>query len=147
MCQVTSALSNSIAHQTPLSKGFSRQEYWSGLPCPPPGDLPDPGIETASPASPALQADSLPRVTWEPVPEIVNTELNSILVNELKSITDFRVKGSGLNPNLSIISHVTLTSLFNLSCRRRLISLSALQGHYNKRRQERKMVSILSSTV
>ena len=37
--------------------GFSRQEYWSGLPCPPPGDLPNPGIE---PKSPALQADSLP---------------------------------------------------------------------------------------
>ena len=40
--------------------GFSRQEYWSGLPFPPPGDLPDPGIETASSVSPALQADSLP---------------------------------------------------------------------------------------
>ena len=39
---------------------FSRQEYWSGLPFPPPGDLPDPGIETASSVSPALQADSLP---------------------------------------------------------------------------------------
>ena len=37
--------------------GFSRQEYWSGLPCPPPGDLPNPGIE---PRSPTLQADSLP---------------------------------------------------------------------------------------
>ena len=37
--------------------GFSWQEYWSGLPCPPPGDLPDPGIE---PVSPALQAVSLP---------------------------------------------------------------------------------------
>ena len=46
-----------VACQTPLSTGFSRQEYWSGLPCPPPGDLPDPGIE---PLSPALQADSLP---------------------------------------------------------------------------------------
>ena len=43
--------------QTPLSMGFSRQEYWSGLSFPPPGDLPDPGIE---PWSPALQADSLP---------------------------------------------------------------------------------------
>ena len=40
-----------------LSMGFSRQEYWSGLPCPPPGDLPNPGIQ---PTSPALQADSLP---------------------------------------------------------------------------------------
>ena len=37
-----------IAHQVPLSMGFSRQEYWSGLPCPPPGDLPQPGIESAS---------------------------------------------------------------------------------------------------
>ena len=41
------------------SMGFSRQEYWSGLPCPPPGDLPKPEIESMSPASPALQADSL----------------------------------------------------------------------------------------
>ena len=37
-------------NQAPLSMGFPRQEYWSGLPCPPPGDLPDPGIEPASPA-------------------------------------------------------------------------------------------------
>ena len=45
-----------VAHQAPLSMGSSRQEYWSGLPCPPPGDLPDPGIR---PGSPALQVDSL----------------------------------------------------------------------------------------
>ena len=45
------------ALQAPLSMGFSRQEYWSGLPCPPPGDRPDPGIE---PGSAASQADSLP---------------------------------------------------------------------------------------
>ena len=45
-----------IAHQAPLSMGFSGQEYWSGLPFPSPGDLPDPGIE---PGSPALQADAL----------------------------------------------------------------------------------------
>ena len=43
-----------VALQAPLSVGFSRQEYWSGLPCPPPGDLPDPGIEPESLASPAL---------------------------------------------------------------------------------------------
>ena len=43
-----------VAHQAPLSMGFSRQEYWSGLPFPPPGDLPDPGIELASLLSPAL---------------------------------------------------------------------------------------------
>ena len=43
-----------VAHQAPLSMGFSRQEYWSGLSCSPPGALPDPGIEPASPKSPAL---------------------------------------------------------------------------------------------
>ena len=45
-----------VAHQAPLSMGFSRQEYWNGLPFPSPGDLPDPGIELRSPA---LQADAL----------------------------------------------------------------------------------------
>ena len=53
-----------IAHQAPLSMRLSQQKYWSGLPCPPPGDLPDPGIEPMSPASPALQADSLPLSHW-----------------------------------------------------------------------------------
>ena len=49
-----------IAHQAPLSMGFFRQEYWSGLPFTPLGDLPDPGIEPVSPLSSALQADYLP---------------------------------------------------------------------------------------
>ena len=46
-----------VAHQASPSMEFSRQEYWSGLPFPSPGDLPDPGVE---PGSPALQADALP---------------------------------------------------------------------------------------
>ena len=46
-----------VAHQAPLSMKFPRQEYWSGLPSPSPGDHPNPGIE---PGSHALQADSLP---------------------------------------------------------------------------------------
>ena len=52
-----------VAHQAPLSMGFSRQEYWSRFPGPPPGDIPDPGIEPLSP-SPALYADSLPLSHW-----------------------------------------------------------------------------------
>ena len=48
-----------VARQAPLSMGFSRQEYWSGLPFLPPGDFPDPGIEPMSPVSPALQVNSL----------------------------------------------------------------------------------------
>ena len=49
-----------VAHQAPQSMGFSRQGYWSGLPRPPPGDLPNPGIK---PRSPTLQAGSLPSET------------------------------------------------------------------------------------
>ena len=58
-----SVLSNSSAAlQAPLSMGFSRQEYWSGLPFPTPGDLPDSGTEPESFVLPALQADSFPLV-------------------------------------------------------------------------------------
>ena len=52
--------------------GFSRQEYWSGLPCPSPGDLPNPGIESRSPA---LQVDYLPS---EPPGKPMNTEVGSL---------------------------------------------------------------------
>ena len=53
-----------VAHQASLSVGFSRQEYWSGLPCPPPGDLPNPGIK---PRSPVLEVGSLASepILWE----------------------------------------------------------------------------------
>ena len=64
-----------IAYQASQSMGFSRQEYWSGLPFPSPGDLPNPGIE---PGSPALQADALPteppgKPLWWSVPATRNT--------------------------------------------------------------------------
>ena len=55
-----------VAHQAPPSIGFSRQEYWSGLPFPSPGNFPNPGIE---PGSPALQANAL---TSEPPGKLVN---------------------------------------------------------------------------
>ena len=53
----TLGIPGTVACQAPLFKGFPRQEYWSGLPFPSPGDLADPGIE---PRSPTLQADDLP---------------------------------------------------------------------------------------
>ena len=54
-----------VAHQDPLSRGFLRQEYWSGLPFPIPGGLPDPGIEPASLASPLLAGGFLSHcTTW-----------------------------------------------------------------------------------
>ena len=67
-----------IAHQAPLAIGFSRQEYWSGLPCPPLGDLPDPGIELKSPA---LQADSLSRSHWgSPVPNTTFIDFQKLFI-------------------------------------------------------------------
>ena len=60
------------ACKAPLSVEFSRQEEWSGLPCPPPGDLPNPGIE---PRFPTMQADSLPS---EPLGKSKNTGVGSL---------------------------------------------------------------------
>ena len=70
-CVCRSFVSNSLrppglySLQAPLSMGFSRQEYQSGQPCPPPGDLPDPGIKLASLPSPALAGRFFPNsTTW-----------------------------------------------------------------------------------
>ena len=63
-----------------MSMGFSRQEYWSGLPFPSPGDLPDPGIK---PRSPALQTDALPS---EPPGKPVTAGLGAILKHRKSSI-------------------------------------------------------------
>ena len=67
-----------VARQTPLSTGFSKQESWSGLPCIPPGDLSNPGIE---PESPALQEDSLPLSHPEstPCPQSQGTQHKGII--------------------------------------------------------------------
>ena len=75
-----------VAHQAPPSMGFSRQEYWSGLPFPSPGELPYPGIE---PGSPALRADALlfepeimvsgPITSWQIDGETVETMSDFIL--------------------------------------------------------------------
>ena len=55
-----------VAYQAPLSMRFSRKEYWSGLPCPPPGDLPDPGVELMSLTSPELAGKFFVTITtWE----------------------------------------------------------------------------------
>ena len=63
-----------VAYQAPPSMGFSRQEYWSGLPFPSPGDLPDLGIK---PGSPALEADAL---TSEPPGYVTITQYHCIMI-------------------------------------------------------------------
>ena len=66
-----------VACLAPLSKGFFRQEYWSGLLCPPPGDLPDPGIEPASLMSPTLAGRFFTTsAAWEALDGKVREESN-----------------------------------------------------------------------
>ena len=57
-----------VACQAPLSMRFPRQEYWNGLPFPPPGDLQDPGVEPKSPGSPVLAGRFFTTEPWEPHP-------------------------------------------------------------------------------
>ena len=65
------AIPRTVAHQASLSLGFFKQEYWSGLPFPSPGELPHPGIQ---PGSPALQADSLLTEKCQNIEYNLNTE-------------------------------------------------------------------------
>ena len=69
-----------VAHQAPLSMGFSRQEYWSGLPFPSPGDLPDPGFESRSPP---LRADAL---TSEPAGQITKESPTFNFLNNFDTV-------------------------------------------------------------
>ena len=78
-----------VAHQAPLSMGFSRQEYWSGLPFPSLGDLPDLGIE---PRSPSLQADALTSELPGKTPTIVWPQINSRKVTQLHPSTGNWIK-------------------------------------------------------
>ena len=75
-----------VAHQAPPSMVFSRQEYWSGLPFPSPGDLPNPGIE---PRSPALQADALTSAQDPPNEERGNQWMNWESVEPLGVVVTF----------------------------------------------------------
>ena len=76
--------------------GFSRQEYWSGLPCPPPGDLPNSGIE---PRSPTLQAGSLPA---EPRGKPKNTGVGSLFLLQLD------LPDPGIKPGSPVLQVVSL---------------------------------------
>ena len=92
-----------IDSQTPLSTGFPRQEYWSGLPFPPPGDLPDPGIV---PASPAFQEDALWLSHWGR-PQILKTEH----LEENDCMSKLLAKASGFTNKWDISWAASLQSL------------------------------------
>ena len=93
-----------VAHQAPRSMGFSRNEYWSGLPFPPSGDLPNPGIESSSPT---LQVDSL---SSEPSGKLFymgtgHFGLRSIIMNPVE------LESSSINPIFVCMYHISGLSL------------------------------------
>ena len=106
-----------VAHQAPLSMGFSRQQYWSGLPFHPPGDLPDPGFK---PESPALQAASLPATpSGKPQKKMVWTKLGKNFKNIFKYFKkkELHLMNNKYMPSsLPGIWHVLLQLLFSQLC-------------------------------
>ena len=122
-----------VAHQAPLSVGFSKQEYWSGLPCPLPGDFPDTGIK---PRSPTLQANSLPS---EPPgkPEVKYTAWYFFQLQSSKQVCWFpdtdifkasRQKGLSISLTLCPDSYITGdTALFGG------FQIEPAQGNINRR--------------
>ena len=94
-----------VARQTSLSMGFSRQEYWSGLPCPPPGDLSNPGIE---PRSHSLQADS---IQSEPPGKPMNTRVGSLIPSPGK------LHNPGIEPGSSALQMDSLSAELPGKCK------------------------------
>ena len=104
-----------VAHQVSLSMGFSRKEYWRGLPFPSSGGLPDPGIELTSPAFPACQEDSLPLY-----------HLGSLLLSWKASIFWVHTKGSDLPTDIQLLSVPEAEWTWRKTCPERQRDLSPL---------------------
>ena len=108
-----------VAHQAPLSMEFSRQEHWSGLPCPPPGDLPNPGIK---PRSPTLQVVSLPTEPPGKPNNAPEVELNICLSHVLISRHIWVLQCQRETQKMISIS---LSFLSTLSCTHPTVKLSS----------------------
>ena len=78
-----SVMSSSLPPHAPLSMKFSGQQFWSGLPFPSPGDLPNPGIEPKFLVSPALQADSLPNLCSQGITEMIQRMKHNFHISPL----------------------------------------------------------------
>ena len=98
------AIPRTIARQAPLYMGFSRQEYWSGLPFPSPGELPNPGIE---PRASTLQADALPtELLRKPWKKISIFKMNAFTISKL----DFQKKREYCGLGLCEVKHHEIDS-------------------------------------
>ena len=104
-----------IAHQAPLSMGFSRQEYWSGLQCPPPGDLPNPGFEPMSVMFPALAGEFFTtNTTWE-APSSHTSPHHSLSSNKNKRLLLFSAEPYPWKTLLQILTVYLLKNICVIS--------------------------------
>ena len=102
-CTWLFATSWTVAHQAPLFMKFPRREYWSGLWFPPPGDLPDPGIE---PVSPTLKVDSLPLPAEPPGKQLIQYH-TAIKVAEIGSLSYLSLYSTACIMGWNIVSWIT----------------------------------------
>ena len=103
-----------IAHQAPLSMGSSRQEYWSGLPCPLPGDLPDPGIEPTTVTSPALAGEFFTSsTTWEAPWVLSHSVVSESLQPHRLPLPGSSVDGDSPGRNTRVGCHALLQGIFS----------------------------------
>ena len=101
-----------VARQAPLSMGFSRQEYWSGVPCPPPGDQPDPGIKLASLGFPALADGIFTTVSpWKPSES--NNENSILLLLNITHNICAKLRLHAHQCEMSLASFITCWSLWS----------------------------------
>ena len=116
-----------VAYQAPLSMGFSSQEYWSGLPCPSPRDLPNPGIE---PRSPTSQTDTLPS---EPPGKSTLSQRKSLIKNCRRQLYESPTPFlRGVNDNLhTILRHRNSSTFVSLTMNFLVLSLSPPPTDYS----------------
>ena len=95
-----------VAYQAPRSMEFSRQEYWSGLPCPPPGDLFDPGIEPSSFISPTLAGGVFTTsTTWEAL-ELLSVQFSHAVMSDLSDPMDCSTPGFPIHHQLPELAQI-----------------------------------------
>ena len=129
-----------VAQQASLSMGFSRQQYWSGLPCPLPGDLPDPGIKPTTLTSPALAGGFFTsHTTWEAPCMLSQSVVSDSLQPHRLPLPSSSVDGDSPGRNTGVGFHALLQGIFpaqgwnpGLLCCRLILYQLSHQGNTGK---------------
>ena len=109
-----------VPHQVPLSMGFPRQAYWSGLPFPPPVDIPNPGMESTSPVSPALAGRFFAtEPPGKPLQQLFQSVVSLFYTERQRCGSFWHCMSSRLCPGLVLSAYCVLTTLMRVAHSRR----------------------------